>query len=108
MLIAPAFDKEALEVLRSKKNRILLRQKVRLSTGSQFRSLLNGVLQQQQDEGNYAEWKEVGGRLSSASEKEALSFANIVCKHLKSNAIALVKGQQLIGKGCGQPAGSIP
>jgi phosphoribosylaminoimidazolecarboxamide formyltransferase/IMP cyclohydrolase len=102
VLIAPAFDKDALEVLRSKKNRILLRQKSRLSSGAQYRSLLNGVLQQQQDEGNYLEWKEVGGRPSTPSEKDDLSFANIVCKHLKSNAIALVKDRQLIGKGCGQ------
>ena len=35
-------------------------------------------------------------------EKEDLKFANIICKHLKSNAIALVKNKQLIGKGCGQ------
>ena len=46
--------------------------------------------------------KEVGGRESNANEKPDLVFANIVCKHLKSNAIALVKNKQLIGKGCGQ------
>jgi len=44
----------------------------------------------------------VGGRPSDTAEKADLSFANVVCKHLKSNAIALVKGRQLIGKGCGQ------
>ncbi|MDQ6756718.1 MAG: bifunctional phosphoribosylaminoimidazolecarboxamide formyltransferase/IMP cyclohydrolase PurH, partial [Bacteroidota bacterium] len=57
---------------------------------------------QQTDEGNFAEWKEVGGRNSTQHEKEDLEFANIICKHLKSNAIALVKNKQLIGKGCGQ------
>ena len=57
---------------------------------------------QSNDEGNYIEWKEVGGRESAAGEKEDLKFANLVCKHLKSNAIALVKNKQLIGKGCGQ------
>ena len=102
VLIAPAFDKDALEVLRSKKNRILLVQKTRVAPAFQYRSLLNGVLEQQPDEGNYTEWKEVGGRETTAAEKEDLSFANIVCKHLKSNAIALVKNKQLIGKGCGQ------
>ena len=66
------------------------------------RSLLNGVLIQDADEGNYAEWKETGGRETTAAEKEDLKFANLVCKHLKSNAIALVKNKQLIGKGCGQ------
>ena len=102
VLIAPAFDADALEVLRSKKNRILLRQKVRLSSAMQYRSLLNGVLTQQQDRGNFAEWKEAGGRPTTAAEKEDLEFGNILCKHLKSNAIALVKNKQLVGKGCGQ------
>ncbi|HVU57094.1 MAG TPA: bifunctional phosphoribosylaminoimidazolecarboxamide formyltransferase/IMP cyclohydrolase [Puia sp.] len=102
VLIAPAFDKDAQEVLRSKKNRILLRQKARLGQSFQYRSLLGGVLQQQQDEGNYIEWKEVGGRTTTDAEKEDLTFANIVCKHLKSNAIALIKDRQLVGKGCGQ------
>lgn len=102
VLIAPAFDKDALDILRSKKNRILLVQKARVTPSRQYRSLLNGVLQQQPDEGNFAEWKEVGGRPATDSEKGDLRFANIVCKHLKSNAIALIKDRQLIGKGCGQ------
>jgi phosphoribosylaminoimidazolecarboxamide formyltransferase/IMP cyclohydrolase len=54
------------------------------------------------DLGNYEKWDEAGGRVSSAEEKDDLSFANLVAKHLKSNAIALVKNRQLIGKGCGQ------
>jgi phosphoribosylaminoimidazolecarboxamide formyltransferase / IMP cyclohydrolase len=57
---------------------------------------------QQQDEGSYTDWNEVGGRVTTEAEKEDLLFANIICKHLKSNAIALVKNKQLIGKGCGQ------
>jgi len=104
VLIAPTFDEEALKVLSSKKNRILLRHKAQ-GTGQSpemFRSLLNGVLIQATDEGNFSEWKESGGRETTASEKEDLIFANLVCKHLKSNAIALVKNKQLIGKGCGQ------
>src|SRR5581483_7068379 len=88
VLIAPAFDADALATLKSKKNRILLVQKTKIGSGSQYRSLLNGVLQQQTDEGNYTEWKESGGRPSTEMEKKDLAFANIVCKHLKSNAIA--------------------
>jgi phosphoribosylaminoimidazolecarboxamide formyltransferase/IMP cyclohydrolase len=64
--------------------------------------VLGGALVQDMDEGNYSRWEEAGGRETTAAEKEDLSFANIVCKHLKSNAIALVKDKQLIGKGCGQ------
>lgn len=104
VLIAPAFSNEALQILKSKKNRIILQQKENgeRKAGKQFRSLLNGLLVQDHDNGNYADWKEVGGRETTAGEKKDLSFANIVCKHLKSNAIALVKNRQLLGKGCGQ------
>ena len=102
VLIAPAFSEDAFAILKSKKNRILLQQKQQLAASTTYRSLLNGVLTQQSDEGNYTEWNEVGGRVTNANEKANLAFANIVCKHLKSNAIALVKDKQLIGKGCGQ------
>jgi phosphoribosylaminoimidazolecarboxamide formyltransferase / IMP cyclohydrolase len=104
VLIAPSFDTDALAILKTKKNRILLRMKS--EAGSQMkemqRSLLNGVLIQNNDKGNFTEWKEAGGRETTSAEKEDLAFANLVCKHLKSNAIALVKNKQLIGKGCGQ------
>jgi len=103
VLIAPAFNDDALLVLKSKKNRILLKSKGKSENSKEmFRSLLNGVLIQGTDEGNFSEWKEVGGRETTISEKEDLKFANLICKHLKSNAIALVKNKQLIGKGCGQ------
>ncbi len=102
VLIAPSFDADALEILQTKKNRILLVQKTGLTATHQFKSVLNGTLTQQNDIGNYSEWKEVGGRETTATEKEDLAFANLVAKHLKSNSIALVKNKQLIGKGCGQ------
>ncbi|RYY64035.1 MAG: bifunctional phosphoribosylaminoimidazolecarboxamide formyltransferase/IMP cyclohydrolase PurH, partial [Chitinophagaceae bacterium] len=102
VLIAPSFNEDALQTLQSKKNRILLQLKEVELPAMQYKSLLNGILLQQNDEGNYIEWKEAGGRETTAAEKEDLSFSNIICKHLKSNAIALVKNKQLIGKGCGQ------
>jgi phosphoribosylaminoimidazolecarboxamide formyltransferase / IMP cyclohydrolase len=103
VLIAPAYDGDALDILKTKKNRILLQLSTKNSLLThQYKSVLNGILTQQNDVGNFTEWKEAGGRETSAAEKEDLSFANIVCKHLKSNAIALVKNKQMIGKGCGQ------
>lgn len=102
VLIAPEFNEDALALLKSKKNRILLKIKTSPENNIQFRSILNGVLSQQTDEGNFTEWKETGAREASETEKPDLVFANLVCKHLKSNAIALVKNKQLIGKGCGQ------
>ena len=67
-----------------------------------YKNAVNGTLEQGKDAGNFSAWEEAGGRESNEREKEDLLFANLVCKHLKSNAIALVKNKQLIGKGCGQ------
>ena len=102
VLIAPSFTEDALPVLEAKKNRIILKLKEFPKEGHQLKSLLNGLLIQDKDEGNFTDWTEAGGREVSASEKEDLIFANLVCKHLKSNAIAIVKDGQLLGKGCGQ------
>jgi phosphoribosylaminoimidazolecarboxamide formyltransferase / IMP cyclohydrolase len=102
VLIAPSFSRDALDLLKSKKNRILLQLLSQPGTGSMKKSLLNGVLVQEADKGNFTKWDEVGGRNSTAEEKKDLEFGNLVCKHLKSNAIALIKDKQLIGKGCGQ------
>lgn len=102
VLIAPSFDTNALEVLQTKKNRILLEFKSTVASSTQYKSVLNGVLVQATDKGNYSKWEELGGRTSSLTEKADLEFANLICKHLKSNAIALVKNKQLVGKGCGQ------
>jgi phosphoribosylaminoimidazolecarboxamide formyltransferase / IMP cyclohydrolase len=103
VLIAPSFSEAALKVLQSKKNRILLQLKPQpQGDNKMFKSALNGVLSQDKDRGNFEKWEEVGGRNTTEAEKEDLIFANLVCKHLKSNAIALVKNKQLVGKGCGQ------
>lgn len=103
VLIADGFDEAALEILRSKKNRILLQLQAQpVQSYQQYKSLLNGTLSQNTDEGSFDEWNEAGGRPATAAEKADLAFANLVCKHLKSNAIALVKNRQLVGKGCGQ------
>jgi len=102
ILIAPGFEEKALEKLKSKKNRILLQQKANIKIDMEVKRVLNGILTQQPDTGNTEKWEEKGARETTEAEKAALNFGNIVCKHLKSNAIAIVKGTQLIGKGCGQ------
>ncbi len=104
VLLAPSFSKEALETLSKKKNRILLQYKKPLATAQSKskKSILGGTLEQEVDQGNFEKWDEVGARESSQDEEENLKFANLLCKHLKSNAIALVSNLQLIGKGCGQ------
>lgn len=104
VLMAPSFSEEAQVVLKSKKNRILLeiKEQKKQADNYQYKSLLNGMLSQQVDIGNYSKWEEAGERVATPKEKDDLQFANLVCKHLKSNAIAIVKNKQLIGKGCGQ------
>ena len=102
ILLAPAYNEDALALLKGKKNRILLKQKEIFYPEREFKRVLNGVLVQAADTANYAEWNEAGGRNTTDAERADLEFANKVCKHLKSNAIALVKNKQLVGKGCGQ------
>jgi phosphoribosylaminoimidazolecarboxamide formyltransferase/IMP cyclohydrolase len=102
ILIAPSFTDEAMQLLQTKKNRILLQQKAPLQSSAMFRNVLNGVLTQDTDKGNYTDWKEEGAQDTTEAQRQDLIFANIICKHLKSNAIALVKNRQLLGKGCGQ------
>lgn len=102
--IAPDYDKEALEILCSKKNRIILKRKATDSSKYVFRSALNGVLLQEKD--NKVETCEeiisVTDRQFTTQEKEDLAFANIIVKHTKSNAIVLAKNRQLLASGTGQ------
>ena len=102
ILIAPGFEKGVIDLLRTKKSRILLRQKDSLKSTKSFRNVMEGVLVQDVDTANFLQWQESGARPCTEAEHADLVFANLVCKHLKSNAIALVKDKQLIGKGCGQ------
>ena len=103
VLMAPGFEAGALDILKTKKNRILLKyHPMSITQGKMYKSVLNGTLVQDADKGNFSTWDDHGTKAATAAEKEDLEFANIVCKHLKSNAIALVKNKQLVGKGCGQ------
>jgi len=104
VLIAPAFDEEALTILKGKKNRILLIQKQPISANHTSRTVLNGVLHQQRDQSmeDKTVWKFASNKQPDENEEADLLFANKAVKHLKSNGIALVKDKQLVGMGCGQ------
>lgn len=104
VLIAPGFDAEAQALLLKKKNRILLRSKQLSVQGRSFRSLLNGVIEQDTDlrTETAADLRTVTTQAPAESDIADLLFANKCVKHLKSNAIALVKNRQLVGMGCGQ------
>jgi phosphoribosylaminoimidazolecarboxamide formyltransferase/IMP cyclohydrolase len=104
VVIAPGMDAAAVEVLQSKKNRILLVQKETETDQKQVRTALNGYLVQDKD--NVTETKDqlttVTQTSPSAAEVEDLLFAAKLCKHTKSNTIVLAKNKQLIASGTGQ------
>ncbi len=104
VVIAPSFAKDALEVLKGKKNRILLEIHDIDMPKTNVRSCLNGVLVQ--DRNNVTDTAEglktVTNTAPTASEIEDLLFASKICKHTKSNTIVLVKNKQLCASGTGQ------
>ncbi|MBL7870107.1 MAG: bifunctional phosphoribosylaminoimidazolecarboxamide formyltransferase/IMP cyclohydrolase [Cyclobacteriaceae bacterium] len=104
ILIAPDFDSAALDLLKSKKNRIILKQHQPLNGKKQFKSLLNGVIEQDLDLKTDAksDLKVVTKKAPTAEEIEALLFASKICKHTKSNTIILAIKGQLLASGVGQ------
>ncbi|MGC6429168.1 MAG: bifunctional phosphoribosylaminoimidazolecarboxamide formyltransferase/IMP cyclohydrolase [Flavobacteriales bacterium] len=104
IIIAPSYEKESLSILKSKKNRIILVQKESEIDNNQFRSLLNGVLVQDKDSvvDLPISMKTVTKMEPSKVQMEDLSFASKICKNTKSNAIVLVKDNQMLASGVGQ------
>ena len=106
VIIAPSYDKEALDILSQKKNRIILVLKSadKALQPMQYRSVLNGMLVQDRNVSiqHATDLQVVTDKAPTASETEDLLFANILVKHTKSNAIVLAKNKQLIASGTGQ------
>jgi phosphoribosylaminoimidazolecarboxamide formyltransferase/IMP cyclohydrolase len=102
--IAPGYDEDALEILKSKKNRIILVLKDGTLQRSNIRTVLNGFIGQDRDSKTEvkAELKTVTKEKPTETEVADLLFANKLVKHTKSNAIVLVKNQQLLASGVGQ------
>lgn len=104
VLIAPDFDQEALDILTSKKNRIILKQKPTTFPNKIYRSALNGVLVQDKDTqtDRSDHFNTVTLTAPNKEEMSDLEFAGILVKHTKSNAIVLAKNKQLLASGTGQ------
>jgi len=104
ILIAPGYHDDALTLLRSKKNRMLLKQKRNLTETKQYKTILNGVIEQDLDlkTDSASDLRVVTKRKPDAAETEALLFASKVCKHTKSNTIVLAVNGQLLASGVGQ------
>ncbi len=104
VLIAPSFDDEAMKILTQKKNRVLLVQKKTDLPPMQFRTVLNGVVEQDRDSHTETatDMKVVTIEGPSKDQLEDMEFANKIVKHLKSNAIVLARKKQLLGSSAGQ------
>ncbi|WFB64474.1 bifunctional phosphoribosylaminoimidazolecarboxamide formyltransferase/IMP cyclohydrolase [Sphingobacterium sp. WM] len=104
VLIAPSYTEEALQILTAKKNRIILRRKDVQLPAQQFKTLLNGVIQQDKD--NTVEGPELMTAVTEVKPTEEqlkdLYFANKIVKHTKSNTIVFAKDGTLIASGVGQ------
>ena len=104
VIIAPSYDTKALEVLKQKTNRIILIQKKAKFSSTSFRTLLNGVIEQDKDfkSETASDLKTITKIAPSATEQRDLLFANKLVKHTKSNTIVLAKNNQLLASGTGQ------
>ena len=104
VLIAPDYTEDALNLLKGKKNRILLQAMDKLANKKLNKSLLNGVIEQDRDlhTDSLEDLKDVTTVMASSEQKAALIFASKICKHSKSNAIVLAKEGQMFASGVGQ------
>ena len=104
VVIAPAYSEDALEILKGKKNRVLLIQKPIALPTDQVRSCLNGVLVQDKDAktDSLEDLSTVTNNKPTEEELSDLIFASKLCKHTKSNTIVFAKGKQLCASGTGQ------
>ena len=104
VLIAPAFATDALELLKRKKNRVLLQQKDTNLPKAQIKTVLNGILHQDKDlkTDTISDMKTVTKIGPTKTQLTDLVFASKICKHTKSNTIVFAKGKQLYSSGVGQ------
>ncbi len=104
VIIAPSYDTKALDILKQKTNRIILMQKKVKFSSTSFRTLLNGVIEQDKDfkSETVSDLKIITKTKPSVSEQRDLLFANKLVKHTKSNTIVLAKNNQLLASGTGQ------
>ena len=104
VIIAPSYSAASLEILKQKKNRIILVQKQVEFSKKQFRTLLNGVIEQDKDlkTETIADMKTATTKAPTANELTDMEFANKIVKHTKSNTIVLAKNKQLLASGVGQ------
>jgi phosphoribosylaminoimidazolecarboxamide formyltransferase/IMP cyclohydrolase len=104
VVIAPSYAADALEILKGKKNRIILIQNETKMPEMLVRTCLNGMLLQDKDykTDSLEDLSYATENKPSPQELEDLLFASKLCKHTKSNTIILAKNKQLCASGTGQ------
>ncbi len=104
VVIAPSYTNEALAILKGKKNRVILIQKITELPIQNVRTALNGLLVQDKDAktDTLSDLKYVTDTKPSESQIKDLLFASKICKHTKSNTIVFTKNNQLLASGTGQ------
>lgn len=104
IIAAPGYDADALEVLKKKKNRMILERKPMDRSKVKVRTALNGVLTEDADGvvANAAAMRTATTKAPTTQEVSDMVFATILVKHTKSNAIVLAKNNQLLASGTGQ------
>ncbi|MGL1885282.1 MAG: bifunctional phosphoribosylaminoimidazolecarboxamide formyltransferase/IMP cyclohydrolase [Reichenbachiella sp.] len=104
VLIAPGYDADALALLKSKKNRIILTIKPVAPQQKQFKTLLNGVIMQDGDfkTDQKEDLKTVTKKEPTTDDVEAMIFASKVCKHTKSNTVVFANKEMMLSSGTGQ------
>lgn len=106
VIIAPSITDAAKERLSSRKNLrvLILNPWPKQSTAMKVKSISGGFLLQTEDNvlSDPKDWQQVSERKPTDAEKADMAFAEIICKHVKSNAIVMVKDKATIGIGAGQ------
>lgn len=104
IVIAPDFEINALKIIQSRKNRIILQRRGFETQKKQYRSLLNGILEQEKDfrTESITDFNHVTTVQPTGSQLTDLVFANKIVKHTRSNAIVMAKNKQLLASGVGQ------
>ena len=104
VIIAPEYSDDALTILKQKKNRIILVRKAAAPAGKRMRTILGGMLVQDNDAKveTADDMKLVSGDTLTDAIVADMIFANKLVKHSKSNAIVLARNGQLLASGVGQ------
>ena len=104
VIVAPEYEEGVLDILFSKKNRVILKLKSDQYNAKIVKTALNGYLVQDRDLHTETadDFKVITTKAPTANEIEDMIFANKIVKHSRSNAIVLAKGKQLCASGIGQ------